>query len=110
MAEPADSASQPAEGEVLPAPAEAAAVGGLPTRVGGRGDLNLPRPAFVPATLVAATGGFLLGVATFLFARLLRRRVPARSLIRRHSALARRPGVKAQATRSLLIDVHVLKR
>ena len=80
----------------------------LPRR--GRADFDRLGPAFVPATIVAAAGGFMLGIATFMLVRLLRGAVPARSLARRRSALTRDRGLEVQATRSFLVDVHVLKR
>jgi hypothetical protein len=62
----------------------------------------------VPAAIAAATGGFLLGVATFLLVRILRR--PRSSV--RLSKSARMGGgkkVDVAATRSFLVDVHLLK-
>jgi hypothetical protein len=64
------------------------------------------RPAVsLPAAVAAATGGFLAGIATFLMVRLLRR--PRTPSIR----LGRGRGKKADvaASRSFLIDVHLLK-
>ena len=66
----------------------------------------------MPATVVAATGGFVLGVAAFVLVQ-----DPAapvgrpRSIARKRGRLAaRRRGVDVQATRSFLVDVHLLKR
>ncbi len=107
MAEPADSTPDPIEidGELvaevrrLPLPAEESLA------------LARPRPATVPAALAAATGGFLLGVATFFLLRVLRRPVAARSLARRRrKMLGGRHGSEIASTRSFLIDVHLLKR
>ena len=65
----------------------------------------------MPATVAAATGGFLLGVAAFMLIKVLRRPSAARALTRRRSRLAaQRRGVDVQATRSFLVDVHLLKR
>lgn len=107
MSEPADSTPEPAEpveGELvaearpLPRPSEA-------------GALELPGVGSVPATVVAATGGFLLGVASFVLMRVLRRPSAARSLARRRRRLTgRRGGVDVESTRSFLVDVHLLKR
>ena len=61
----------------------------------------------VPAAIAAATGGFLLGVATFVLVRILRR---PRSGVR--PARARTRGgkkVDVAATRSFLVDVHLLR-
>jgi hypothetical protein len=62
------------------------------------------RPAVsLPAALAAATGGFLLGIATFLLVRVLRRpRPPAVRLGRRKKA-------DIAASRSFLVDIHLLK-
>ncbi len=74
-------------------------------------ELDRPRPVSVPATVVAATGGFVLGVAAFVLVRILRRPSAARSIARKRGRLAaRRRGVDVQATRSFLVDVHLLKR
>jgi hypothetical protein len=69
----------------------------------------LERFASLPlaAPVVAAAGGFLVGVATFVLVRVLRRgrRAPA---VRR----SRRRGAHPQiaASRSFLVDVHLLRR
>ena len=74
-------------------------------------ELDRPRPISTPATVAAATGGFVLGVAAFVLMRVLRRPSAARGLARRRGRLdARRRGVDVQATRSFLVDVHLLKR
>jgi hypothetical protein len=103
----ADSAEEPeaVEGELvaevrrLPVPAEATPTG-------------LQRGASaVPATVVAATGGFLLGVAAFVALRILRRPATARSLVRRRGKVINRGrAVDVQGTKSFLVDVHLLKR
>jgi hypothetical protein len=74
------------------------------------GQLDTARPASLPATAVAATGGFLLGVATFVLVRVLRRPSSVRLARRRGRLAARRRGVEVESTRSFLIDVHLLKR
>ncbi len=64
----------------------------------------------VPATVVAATGGFVLGVAAFVLAA--RAAPPARRGRWRGGAGAWRPGgagSTSQATRSFLVDVHLLE-
>ena len=73
-----------------------------PTRV-----LEPPRrPLPLAAPVLAATGGFLAGVATFLLTRVLRRgRARRRMLARRRSA-----PFEITASRSFLVDIHVLKR
>ncbi len=61
----------------------------------------------VPAAIAAATGGFLLGVATFVFVRILRRpRSNARAMRARTRGGKK---VDVAATRSFLVDVHLLK-
>lgn len=69
-----------------------------------------PRIAALPAPVVAAAGGFLAGVATFVLVRVLRR--PRRSPTRRASRLGRRrrDAHDVVASRSFLVDVHLLKR
>lgn len=67
--------------------------------------------ASLPATVAAAGGGFVLGVAAFMLLRVLRRPETARRVARRSGRLlARRRGVEVAATRSFLVDVHLLKR
>ena len=106
MADPADSSPDPIEvdGELvqevrrLPLPGE----DGLA--------LEARRPATLPAAAAAATGGFVLGIATFLVLRVLRRPAAARSLARRRRNMLGRHGAEVASTRSFLIDVHLLKR
>jgi hypothetical protein len=58
----------------------------------------------LPAPVLAAAGGFLAGVATFV---LFRMRHPRRSL-----RIGRRRGRKIEVadSRSFLVDIHLLKR
>ena len=62
----------------------------------------------VPAPVIAAAGGFLAGVAAFVLVRVLRRPERARQirLGRRRSREAR----EIAASRSFLVDIHLLKR
>ena len=76
----------------------------------GGGQLDVPRPVSLPATVAAATGGFLLGVAAFVLVRILRRPSSVRLARRRGRLAARHRGVDVQSTRSFLVDVHLLKR
>jgi hypothetical protein len=86
----------------------------LPVLSGEVEPLPAPRPpqtlvgriAALPAPVLAATGGFLAGFTTFVLVRVLRRRRDSR-LVRK---LSRRQGVEISATRSFLVDVHLLKR
>jgi hypothetical protein len=63
------------------------------------------QPASLPAVVAAATGGFLIGVATFVLVRILRRPRPAR--LRVGKSISRRgQKVDVTATRSWLVGVH----
>ncbi len=57
--------------------------------------------------MAAATGGFLLGVATFVLVKILRRSRPAR--LRLGPAAGRGKRVDVAASRSFLVDIHMLK-
>jgi hypothetical protein len=96
---------QPDEGEVrhLPVPSsvpEARPIEHAPPAGGLQAFLSsLPAPA------VAAAGGFLMGVITWVAVRVLRGD-------RRRSAIARRNrrrGIEVASSRSFLVDVHLLK-
>jgi hypothetical protein len=86
----------------LPDPERQAEVRPLPV-------LAEPRPlerrpeVSLPAAVAAATGGFLLGIATFVLVRLLRRPKPV--AVR----LGRRKKADIAASRSFLVDIHLLK-
>ena len=112
-----DSPDEPPEqvdGELVPEDeAPVVEVRRLPLAEHDASVLDRPRERIgsVPVTVVAATGGFLLGVASFVLMRVLRRPGTARSLARRRGRLAaRRRGVDVESTRSFLVDVHLLKR
>jgi hypothetical protein len=65
-------------------------------------------PVPLPVAVAVATGGFLLGVASFVLVRILRRPRAARRL--RGSRLGGRGrGLEVSASRSFLVDVHLLK-
>jgi len=66
--------------------------------------------ATLAAPLVAATGGFLAGIVAFVLVRALRAR-PRRGLVlrRRRRGPAER-ALEIAASRSFLVDVHVVKR
>ncbi|HYN91266.1 MAG TPA: hypothetical protein VER75_05030 [Thermoleophilaceae bacterium] len=91
----------------LPEPEHEAEVRPLPV-------LAEPRPVerrvevSLPAAVAAATGGFLLGVATFLLVRVLRRPHTAASL-RLGGGRGRGKKVDVAGTRSFLVDIHLLK-
>ena len=113
MPEPADSEDEAVSGEIVPEGEPIAEVRHLPvpaTDAPGQ-DVDVRRPASLPATVAAATGGFVLGVAAFLLIRVLRQPRTGRKLAaRRARALQRQRGVDVQATKSFLVDVHLLKR
>ncbi|MBD0281842.1 MAG: hypothetical protein ICV69_06565 [Thermoleophilaceae bacterium] len=67
-----------------------------------------PRDVPLPAAVAAATGGFLLGIASFVVVRVLRRPRSAAALrLQRGGGRARR--VEVTASRSFLVDIHLLK-
>ena len=84
----------------------------LPVAAGAESATGLvTRRVSLPATVAAASGGFVLGVAGFMLLRVLRRPTAARSVARRRRRmLSRRQGVDIAASRSFLVDVHLLKR
>jgi hypothetical protein len=91
---------QVVEARPLPVAADAQSATGLVTR-----------KVSLPATVAAAGGGFMLGVTAFMLLRVLRRPTAARSVARRRKRmLAKRQGVDIAASRSFLVDVHLLKR
>lgn len=101
-----DPAQDPVEGQVRHLPVPAAIPEARPVeRPAPAGELqrfivSLPAPA------LAAAGGFVMGVVTWVTVRLLRRGR------RRSSGLTGRRGrrgVEVAATRSFLVDVHLLK-
>ena len=102
--------AEPVEGELVPA--EVGETRPLPVLAeGGPAALEGSLPVSLPATVVAAAGGFMCGIAAFVAVRLLRRPSAGRSLARRRRRLlARRRGVDIESTRSFLVDVHLLKR
>jgi hypothetical protein len=110
VADPPDRHDTPESGDERPLPAPA------PRGERARGEVVDARPAGLLARLeasplagpvVAATGGFIVGFATFIAARVLRggrsSRLGAR---RRRRALER----QIESSRSFLVDVHVLRR
>jgi hypothetical protein len=63
------------------------------------------REVSLPAAVAAATGGFLMGIATFVLVKLLRRPRKAATL-RLGSG---RKKAEIAASRSFLVDIHLLK-
>ena len=96
-----------AEPNATPDPEQQTDVRPLPVLAEPR-PVERAREASLPAAVVAATGGFLIGIATFVLVRLLRRPQAAASL---RLGRGRRRGkrVEVAASRSFLVDVHLLK-
>jgi hypothetical protein len=65
------------------------------------------REVSLPAAVAAATGGFLLGVAAFVLVRILRRPKPTGLRVRGGRGRGKR--VDVAASRSFLVDIHMLK-
>ena len=61
----------------------------------------------LPAAVAAATGGFLLGIAAFLMVRALRRPKPV--ALRLGGGRGRGKKLDVAASRSFLVDIHLLK-
>jgi hypothetical protein len=97
LAEPEDSAQELQAEDVRPLPVLAEAH-----------PIERVQPASLPAVVAAATGGFLIGVATFVLVRILRRPKPARLRVGRGSG-RRGQKVDVAGTRSFLVDVHLLR-
>lgn len=109
MPDPADTRPEQhgAEGaEVRHLPVLSEATEAHPIEPGG-GLLDRPLLRSLPAPVLAATGGFLAGAATFVLVRLLRRKRVPRALAKRTK---RGRGIEVAGTRSFLVDVHLLKR
>lgn len=68
-----------------------------------------PRPEATLAPVAAATGGFLAGVAAFVLLRALRARPRRFGIIPRRKNRAER-ALEIAASRSFLVDVHMVKR
>jgi hypothetical protein len=95
------------EPEALPDPEHEAEVRPLPVLAEPR-PVERVRPVSLPAAVAAATGGFLLGVACFLLVRVLRRPRAAQSL-RLGGGRSRARRAEVAASRSFLVDIHLLK-
>jgi hypothetical protein len=94
------------EQAALPDPEHEADVRPLPVLAEPR-PVEPPPHASLPAAAVAATGGFLLGVATFVLVRVLRR--PRARALRLRRGAGRGKRVEVAASRSFLVDVHLLR-
>ena len=89
-----------------PVPSEDEEVHALPVLAEPR-PIERPRPVSMSVAVVAATGGFLVGVATFVLVKLLRRPQPRR--LRLASRRRRGRSIDVAGSRSFLVDVHLLK-
>jgi hypothetical protein len=78
----------------------------LPVPATPRRELQQRPEAVLAAPMVAATGGVVAGLATMLLVRGLRHR-PKRVRV---GGRRRGKGLEVTATRSFLVDVHMLKR
>lgn len=96
------------EPSALPDPQGEADVRPLPVLAEPR-PVERPREVSLPAAVAAATGGFLLGIATFVLVRVLRRPRGSAATLRLRRGGARGRRVDVAASRSFLVDVHLLK-
>jgi hypothetical protein len=96
------------EPPALPDPQQDSDVRPLPVLAEPR-PVERPRDTSLPAAAAAATGGFLLGIVTFVLVRVLRRPGSAAAALRLGRGATRRKRVEIAASRSFLIDVHLLK-
>lgn len=108
MAEPhfQESALERGNGELRQLPAVVRPAGVRIVEPAGPRTLAAGRAPALPVPLVAAAGGFLVGLATWVLARALRPR-PRALAIRRSR---RRRELEVTGSRSFLVDVHLLKR
>jgi hypothetical protein len=90
----------------LPDPSQEADVRPLPVLAEPRPVQRTPDVS-LPAAAAAATGGFLLGIATFVLVRVLRR--PRATTVRLGRGAGRGKRVEVAASRSFLVDVHLLR-
>ncbi|MGH2715502.1 MAG: hypothetical protein ACRDM7_16755 [Thermoleophilaceae bacterium] len=95
------------EPHALPDPEQEADVRPLPVLAEPR-PIERSREISLPAAVAAATGGFLIGVATFVLVKLLRRPRAAASL-RLGRGRGRGKRVEVATSRSFLVDIHLLK-
>jgi hypothetical protein len=95
-----------AEPDAPPDPEQHVEVRPLPVLAEPR-PIERSRAVLLPAAVVAATGGFLVGVATFVLVKLLRR--PRRAAVRIGAGRGRGKRVDVAASRSFLVDIHLLK-
>ena len=114
MPEPADSAApDPLDSDAAPEGTDSAAPSldeqdrRLPVLAEPR-PIERSAPVPLPVAVATAAGGFLLGVATFVLVKVLRRPRPARLRVGR-GVSRRGQRVDVAATRSFLVDIHLLR-
>jgi hypothetical protein len=90
----------------LPDPSQEADVRPLPVLAEPRSVRRAP-DASLPAAVAAATGGFLLWIVTFVLVRVLRR--PRSATLRLGRGGGRGKRVEVAASRSFLVDIHLLR-
>jgi hypothetical protein len=64
----------------------------------------------LPAPVIAAAGGAIVGAVTFMLLRVLRRPARQRGQLRIGKRGRRGRGLEVTGSRSFLVDVHMLKR
>jgi peptidoglycan/LPS O-acetylase OafA/YrhL len=67
-------------------------------------------PPALPAPVVAAAGGAVVGAIAYVLLRVLRRPARRRGAVRIGTRRLRRGGLEVTGSRSFLVDVHMLKR
>jgi peptidoglycan/LPS O-acetylase OafA/YrhL len=67
-------------------------------------------PSALPAPVVAAAGGAVVGAVAYVLLRVLRRPARRRGAVRIGKRRLRRGGLEVAGSRSFLVDVHMLKR
>jgi hypothetical protein len=75
--------------------------------------IERPQPVALPAPIVAAAGGAVFGALTVFLLRLVRRPSRAQTTTLRIGGgkrRGRRGAIEVAASRSFLVDVHMLKR
>jgi peptidoglycan/LPS O-acetylase OafA/YrhL len=67
-------------------------------------------PAALPAPVIAAAGGAMVGAVAYVLLRVLRRPARRRGAVRIGKRRLRRGSLEVTGSRSFLVDVHMLKR
>ena len=70
--------------------------------------IDRPAVTALPAPVLAAAGGFLMGVATYVVVRMVRAAGRPGRMLRRRRKVEK--ALDVAATRSFLVDVHFLRR